>query len=158
MSFGPARSALGIVIAYAISRNILARYIHHQEEPYQISSYAEYTIAREAHASGVKILLNGLGGDEVFVGYPSYLGAMTLELLQKRELRSTWDLFETVADVTRAKGARSHLLAQAVYQALPVSLRNGATAYRSGRVRNLPLRTIARVMSDAARSWHWQHG
>ena len=140
-------------------REDLARYIHHQEEPYQdLSSYAEYTIAREAHASGVKILLNGLGGDEVFVGYPSYLGAMTLELLQKRELRSTWDLFETVADVTRAKGARSHLLAQAVYQALPVSLRNGATAYRSGRVRNLPLRTIARVMSDAARSWHGSMG
>jgi len=55
-------------------------YIHHQEEPYgDVSSYAEYCIAREAARHGVKVILSGLGGDEVFVGYPAFLGPLFVE-------------------------------------------------------------------------------
>jgi asparagine synthetase B (glutamine-hydrolysing) len=58
------------------------RYVDHQEAYGDVSSYAEYCLAEQAQQSGVKVLLNGLGGDEVFVGYPSFFGPLRFGLPQ----------------------------------------------------------------------------
>lgn len=43
----------------------------HQEEPFQGGSpYAQWMVMREASASGVKVLLDGQGADEILGGYP----------------------------------------------------------------------------------------
>ena len=50
-------------------------YIWHLEEPIgNESSAAYYFVAQMAHDAGIKVLLNGQGADEVFGGYPRYLG------------------------------------------------------------------------------------
>jgi asparagine synthase (glutamine-hydrolysing) len=43
------------------------------EEPVlSLSPYAQYRVMKLAHDNGVKVLLDGQGGDEIFAGYPYY--------------------------------------------------------------------------------------
>lgn len=48
--------------------------ISSQGEPFgSLSSYAQFSVYREAHLNGLKVILDGQGGDEVFGGYFGYL-------------------------------------------------------------------------------------
>ena len=133
------------------------RYVHHQEEPYgDVSSYAEYCIAEEAARSGVKVVLSGLGGDEVFVGYGAYIGPLMIELLGRGRLDAALELLRVAPPafgVTRAQ-----VLAGAGYHALPGKLRNALTAARSshGVLRGRALTMAA--TSDAFAAYHPHDG
>ena len=58
--------------------------IYHQDEPIRSSSQlAQWTVMRLAHSQGMKVLLNGQGGDEVFAGYPYFFGNYYISLLRR---------------------------------------------------------------------------
>ena len=131
-------------------------YVEHQEEPYgDISSFAEFVIAREAKSVGVKVLLGGLGGDEVFLGYPWFLGSLTLELTTQRKFATLRSLMGSVAEVTgQSPLGQLRVLLASGYYALPASFRNALMAGRSARSTHLPLGALAAASSDAWHSFH----
>lgn len=56
--------------------------IRTQEEPFLgTSMYAQYCVMNLAHETGLKVLLDGQGADELFAGYPMYITPFFLELL-----------------------------------------------------------------------------
>jgi asparagine synthase (glutamine-hydrolysing) len=133
-------------------------YVHHQEEPYaDISSYAEYSIAREASRAGVKVLLNGLGGDEVFLGYPTFIGPLMLDLLSHGHLADALALVR----VTPSLGVKNPLypVLGAAYHALPARLRNALAAGRAAQSQGrLPPPLVLRAARDALQRWHRHDG
>lgn len=59
------------------------------EEPVMsLSPYAQYRVMKLAHQQGVKVLLDGQGGDEIFAGYVYYFAYRYLELLKQFRLIS----------------------------------------------------------------------
>lgn len=141
-------------------REGIEQYVHHQEEPYgDVSSYAEYCIARKASKLGVKVLLGGLGGDEVFLGYPSFIGPLMLDLLRTHEFRTALALLDVASAVLGAKRRDRRLpVMAAAYHALPVDLRNALTALRAALQIQLRPEHCASLARDAAARWHAQDG
>jgi len=74
----------------------LENLIYIQEEPFGSTSiYAQYRVMKLAKEKGVKVLLDGQGGDELFTGYPMYYASYFIELFRNfrfltlfRELRN----------------------------------------------------------------------
>jgi asparagine synthase (glutamine-hydrolysing) len=59
----------------------------HQDEPFGSTSiYAQWSVFKEAAASGVKVVLDGQGADEYLYGYPVFFGARLASLLKARRL------------------------------------------------------------------------
>jgi asparagine synthase (glutamine-hydrolysing) len=57
-----------------------------QDEPFGgTSMYAQYCVFRSARESGVKVMLDGQGADEILGGYRYYLGARLASLLRQGE-------------------------------------------------------------------------
>jgi asparagine synthase (glutamine-hydrolysing) len=52
--------------------NALARYVYHHDEPNANPSAISMLALAEMTSRHVKVVLNGLGGDEIFCGYPSH--------------------------------------------------------------------------------------
>jgi asparagine synthase (glutamine-hydrolysing) len=47
--------------------------LHHQEEPFASTSvYAQWCLMRDIHKSGLKVVLDGQGGDELLLGYGKF--------------------------------------------------------------------------------------
>lgn len=134
-------------------------YVNHQEEPYgDVSSYAEFCLAEEAHANGVKVLLGGLGGDEVFVGYVSFFGPLVLDLLRKGDFAALRQVARIAPDVFGKPGAAWVPFAAAAYHALPARLRNMWSALRNARSAGLQLKDVINGGADAWRTWHRHDG
>lgn len=135
------------------------RYVHHQEEPFaDVSSYAEYCLAEEAKRQGVKVLLNGLGGDEVFVGYVSFFGPLLLDLLQRGDFAAFRQTIQVAPQVLGRPGAFVFPVAAAAYHALPARVRNAWSALRNARAAGLSTQDALRGGSDAWRTWHRHDG
>jgi asparagine synthase (glutamine-hydrolysing) len=135
------------------------RYVHHQEEPYgDVSSYAEYCLAEEAARSGVKVLLSGLGGDEVFVGYPSFFGPLLLDILRSRDLRALQETIRVAPEVLARSGTGWFPVVAALYHAAPGRLRNAISAYRSARAGGIRGSLAGRSARDAWSCWHVHDG
>jgi asparagine synthase (glutamine-hydrolysing) len=136
------------------------RYVHHQEEPYgDASSYAEYCVAREASRHGVKVMLSGLGGDEVFVGYPTFFGPLVLDTLGSADVPALLSLLRAAPGVlARGPGAVATPVAAAAYHALPARLRNAVTAFRSAHARQVGTRMAFFAAGAAWRTWHTHDG
>jgi asparagine synthase (glutamine-hydrolysing) len=136
-----------------------ARYVHHQEEPFaDVSSYAEYCLAEEARASGVKVLLSGLGGDEAFVGYVSYFGPLVLDLVLRGDWAAARQVVQVAPDVLGRPGAYAFPVAAAAYHALPSRVRNAWSALRNARRAGLRLQDALRGGAEAWRAWHVHDG
>jgi asparagine synthase (glutamine-hydrolysing) len=135
-------------------------YIHHQEAPYaDVSSFAELSIAEEAQRRGVKVLLSGLGGDEVFAGYRTFFGPLFLDLVAAGDLGAVLELLAAAPAVAgRPEAYALPIIAAGAYHALPSGLRNLLTAVRSASTGHLPPQQIGLVAVDAWKRWHPHDG
>jgi asparagine synthase (glutamine-hydrolysing) len=96
-----------------------------QGEPFlSLSVYAQYAIYREARNSGIKVVIDGQGGDEVFAGYQGYPQFRLRSLMSQGDFAGAlglirdWSLYPnhqpleaatSLAGTYLGKGARSFL-------------------------------------------------
>ncbi|MEI6822587.1 MAG: asparagine synthase (glutamine-hydrolyzing) [Bacteroidota bacterium] len=67
----------------------LENIIYHQDIPLlSTSTYAQYKVMQAAGQSGIHILIDGQGGDELFAGYAPFFSAYYAELIQTMDLSS----------------------------------------------------------------------
>ncbi len=63
--------------------------IYTQDMPFKSTSqYAQYCVMKLAHEHGIKVLLDGQGGDELFTGYPGFYRAYFLEILRHVDIKT----------------------------------------------------------------------
>lgn len=68
-------------------RQDLPRLLWHQDEPFGSTSiFAQWCVMEKAAERGVKVLLDGQGGDEILAGYHTYFDYFWASLLQQRRL------------------------------------------------------------------------
>jgi asparagine synthase (glutamine-hydrolysing) len=98
------------------------RLIQTQDEPFGSTSlYAQYRVFRSAREAGIKVLLDGQGGDELLAGYTGYLYPRAVELLRAGRL---WSAARFARRAAARPGVRWHrLLARAGIQFAPAWLR-----------------------------------
>lgn len=96
--------------------------IYHHDEPIMDGSmYAHYKLCELAQHNGVKVMLSGSGGDELFGGYSSHIHAHHSRLLTRGKwARYLQDLRQTSSQTSIPYKA---LLIKSIYDALPVSFR-----------------------------------
>jgi asparagine synthase (glutamine-hydrolysing) len=64
------------------------KFLYHQEEPTpSFSPFTQFLVMKLANKHGLKVLLDGQGGDEIFAGYNYMVGYYLAELLLKLKLR-----------------------------------------------------------------------
>lgn len=73
-----------------------------------LAAFAAHTICREAHRRGIKVLLSGAGGDDVFTGYRRHLALESESLWGwwPRPIRSALRHFAAQASTKKAFGRR----------------------------------------------------
>ncbi len=65
-----------------------------QEHPFgDPSIYMQYRVMKKAKSLGIKVMLDGQGADEVFMGYPKYLGLRLWKDLLSLRINSFFNLF-----------------------------------------------------------------
>lgn len=78
--------------------------VYTQDVPFGSTSiYAQYRVMKLAHENGIKVLLDGQGGDELFTGYAPYYTTFFAEMLKNMDfltLRREWKRFGN-SSVTR---------------------------------------------------------
>jgi asparagine synthase (glutamine-hydrolysing) len=95
-----------------------AQLLWHQEQPFGGPSvYAQYRVVQLASQSGVKVLLDGQGADELFGGYYQYAGANLVNMLAAGNCKQAWAVLCTNGWV-----AGRHALLQTSLRRLPVAL------------------------------------
>lgn len=131
-----------------------SRMAWHQDMPFGgLSYYAQWRVMREAHDSGVKVLLDGQGGDEVFGGYAKFRYAYMASLLRSGRLQHLTS--EAVRMVRQAD--RYVLDLRNGYRYLPRALRrlfNVDAALR--RALRADWGTVMTAESTPATRW-WRH-
>jgi asparagine synthase (glutamine-hydrolysing) len=89
---------------------VLPSVVETQDEPFGSTSIvAQWFVMREAASAGLKVMLDGQGGDEVFAGYPVYIGSRLADLLVGGRLPA---LRRELAAQRRVQGAGTGALAQ----------------------------------------------
>ena len=103
--------------------------LYHQEAPFGDTSVcAHFALMRAVAGSGVRVLLSGQGGDEVFGGYGSYYYALLGWLLRQGRVAELGH--EVRARLALAADRPLRLVLGAAYHALPAGLRQRAYARR----------------------------
>jgi asparagine synthase (glutamine-hydrolysing) len=100
--------------------NKLPDLLWYQEEPFgHLSVYAQWCLMRTIRANGIKVVLDGQGGDELLCGYAKYFYYNLREMWQQRQLKK---LAETLNMATVNYGA--HLFdVGAAWRYLPLRFR-----------------------------------
>jgi asparagine synthase (glutamine-hydrolysing) len=84
-----------------------------------VAAYGHYSVSKLAAAHGVKVLLTGIGGDELFFGYGWVRRAVQLSRWKLDALRSPSAAFAARATLARAVMRQSPLLALLTNHRLP---------------------------------------
>lgn len=75
-------------------------HIYHQDEPLQGTTYfAQWSIYKKAKETGVKILFNGQGADEVFAGYHHHFYRHCRQLIMMGKLPQYFSLVQQYAEL-----------------------------------------------------------
>lgn len=99
------------------------------DEPFRSTSIcAQWYVMREAARAGIKVALDGQGGDEVFAGYPAFFAARYGDLLARGDVRT---LATELGEHRRLYGSRraAQMLARPL---LPRALERRLRERRSG--------------------------
>src|SRR2546428_3270403 len=104
--------------------------------------FAQWTVIERAARDGVKVLLDGQGGDEVFGGYPPYAGVYLIHLLSEgRLVRALKEgRLLRAGPNPRPWGTAAAEMSRLLYAVLPAPFR----ALARGRVR-----AVGRVLQPA---------
>src|SRR2546428_698234 len=126
----------------------------HQDMPFpSLSYYAQWCVMRAAREAGVKVLLDGQGGDEVFGGYAKFRYAYLASLLRSGHLvRLAREMAATLA-----QGDLYVLDLRRGYRYLPKQLRRlfGVDALLQGALRADWDRAISAESTPATRWWRY---
>ncbi len=120
--------------------------------------YSQWKVMELAHATGLKVLLDGQGGDELLAGYFRYLPARLRDLAEAARFGEFARLWGSVTDRLGFATTLLHTFEPWLPAPLVASLR---TRYGQGKDRVLS-RSLARVPSGAPkapraeRSWLWR--
>ncbi|MBE8540573.1 asparagine synthase (glutamine-hydrolyzing) [Geoglobus acetivorans] len=84
--------------------------VYYQEEPFiSTSMYSQYRVMRLAKENGIKVLLDGQGGDELFAGYKIFYGAYFLDLLKNLKI---WTLMKELRNLRNSPVDLKDLITQ----------------------------------------------
>jgi asparagine synthase (glutamine-hydrolysing) len=94
------------------------RLVWQQEQPFGGPSvYAQYRVFGLARGAGVKVVLDGQAGDELFAGYYRYIGAQLARYVAARQFRETRALI-----AVNGTGPVRHAASHQALRVLPASL------------------------------------
>ena len=131
-----------------------ARMAWHQDMPFgELTYYAQWRVMRAAKEAGVKVLLDGQGGDEVFGGYAKFRYAYLASLLRTGQLgRLAKEFGRTVL-----QGDRYVLDIRHGYRYLPRRLRRllGVDGLLQQAVRTDWNRAVSGESTPATRWWRY---
>ncbi len=127
----------------------------HQDMPFaSLSYYAQWSVMRTARDAGVKVLLDGQGGDEVFGGYAKFRYAYLASLLRSGRLLR----FAREAGAMLTQGDLNYVLnLRRGYRYLPTRLRRllGVDSLLEGVLRADWDRALAGESTPATRWWRY---
>lgn len=111
-------------------RDIHALIYHHDEPVMDGSMFAHYKLCEQARHAGIKVLLSGSGGDELFGGYASHIHAGQGNLLRR------WKGFTLLRELRKMAAntgiSASQLFVKAMYENWPYVLR---TSFKNKQLR-----------------------
>ncbi len=91
----------------------------HQEQPFGSPSiYMQWEVMRLARETGVTVLLDGQGGDELFCGYEGYLPWYVAHLLRRGRLPRAWNEYRSASSIHfKSGGLFGHVVADMLSEA-----------------------------------------
>ncbi len=91
------------------------------------STYAQFRVMKLVHEQGIKVVLDGQGGDELLAGYNPYYIPFWREL--KQHDRAAWKQEQMAFGAGAASYARREFLKQRIVPQLPAGLQQRIAAY-----------------------------
>jgi len=104
----------------------LDKLIWHQDEPFGSTSiYAQFRVMKLAAENGIKVILDGQGGDELFAGYIDYYTSFFLEIIKKWNIPGLFNAIKayTVIQSKRRLDAITLILKGLIKQVTPLYLK-----------------------------------
>ena len=149
----PAARVVRVTLPPAEFLRDLDTVLFHQEEPFADPSIcAHFALMRAVAAAGVRVVLTGQGGDEVFGGYGSYVHVLHGALLRAALAGGPGARAELLGELTARQALTGEPAARlglgAAYHALPGALREAARRLRLRA--DYPLSAAARSLLAAA--------
>ena len=85
----------------------LEEVIYHQDEPFNSTSvYAQWNVMRLAHKNGMKVLLDGQGGDELLGGYAYHVPIYQAELLRRLRFKTLLAEIRAASTISQRSAGR----------------------------------------------------
>jgi asparagine synthase (glutamine-hydrolysing) len=136
---------------------VFERMAWHQDMPFfSLSFYAQWCVMRAARDAGVKVLLDGQGGDEVFGGYAKFRYAYLMSLLRS----GRWGRMALEAGHMVRQGDLYVLDLRRGYRYLPAALRRllGVDSLLQRALQTDLGRAVAAESTPATRWWRYASG
>ncbi len=102
---------------------------HHDEPILDGSMYAHYQLCKMAAQVGVKVVLSGSGGDELFAGYKSYIDAGLAQKLKSFEFLQYFSMVNKLS--VSSQNSKASLILKSIWETLPLSLRSAIKKQQS---------------------------
>jgi asparagine synthase (glutamine-hydrolysing) len=126
----------------------LPRLIYHHDEPILDGSmYSHYKLCELAGRDGLKVLLSGAGGDELFGGYESHLYSHLGQLLRSFRLPAYLRGLRDISGNSMYSFRR--LLVKSIFENVPVAVRR--------TLKNRQLKGVGQFLEIAPRVPHFYH-
>lgn len=104
--------------------NEIESLVWHQDEPAgSTSSFAQYSVFKEARKNGIIVMLDGQGADEILAGYHPFVGIYLASLLRRFNLRLFLKEFRAVKSVWPNVSVTKYMLSNMLPESLKVPLR-----------------------------------